>query len=533
MPGTLIADDTPLIRSTLVRILTHRRLAPTPIVEACNGEDAIRLAREVRPEVVLMDIRMPGLDGLQATSIIRNEVPEARVVMLTAYDEFAYAQKALKLGVEDYLLKPVRPDKLAETFADINNGIRRERERSQEVVGSSAALEQVLPVVERNLVENLIRGALPDAESMADTLAYLRREIVWPAVIVIKPDDFAAYVASNSVHMVRDLYERMVAITSRSLPEPERSLVGYSSPGRIIAIVSTDTVLQPVKARRALGELIRRHVQRETPVTVTVGLGERCPTLDSIPISYAEANLARRVHSSGNVVVHIDDLESTRYGDLQFLDPVQCECDLVRAIQEYHPEQAHDLLNRILDTLVQRHREELAPWQNHCAELMALAAWGVVNARVPTPHVLGVLHSQVIGLGAARNVSEVRSWALNSLAELLGMIGSMAEPENPVEAALDYIHQEYMRPDLSLNEVADVVGFSPSHLSTLFKEQTGRTYIRTLTALRLEHACHLLRTTDQSVAAVARAVGFRHTTNFYRHFRREVGVTPGDYRDAG
>jgi two-component system response regulator YesN len=533
MPGTLIADDTPLIRSTLVRILTHRHLAPTPIVEACNGEDAIRLAREVRPEIVLMDIRMPGLDGLQATSVIRTEVPEARVVMLTAYDEFAYAQKALKLGVTDYLLKPVRPDKLEETFTDIANGIRRERERSRDIVGSTAALEHVLPVVERNLVENLIRDALPESDSVLDSIAYLQREIVWPAVIVIKPDDYAAYVASNSVHAVRTLYERMVAITNRNLPEPHRSLVGYSSPGRIIAIVSADGELEPVKARRMLGERIRRQVQQETEITVTVGLGERCPTLDSIPLSYAEANLARRVHASGNVVVHIDDLTTGRCTDMHYLDPVQSECDFVRAIQGFQPDQAYQLFNEILDTLAKRHRDELAPWQNHCAELIALAAWGVVNTRVPTEQVLAVLHSQVMGLAAARNVNEVRSWALNSLMELLGMIDSMAEPDNPVGVALDYIRQEYTRPDLSLNEVADVVGFSPSHLSTLFKEQTGQTYIRTLTALRLEQARHLLRTTDNSVAAVALAVGYRHTTNFYRHFHREEGMTPGDYREAG
>ncbi|NLF77380.1 MAG: response regulator, partial [Chloroflexi bacterium] len=260
MAGTLIADDTPLIRSALRNILTRSAMDVEPIFEACDGEDAVRQARRCHPDIVLLDIKMPGMDGLEAASIIRDEFPRTKVVMLTAYDEFSYVYKALKLGVEDYLLKPVRPEKLVEVL----EGLQAKEQR--------------------------------------------RREEEW----------------------------------ARAAQRPPR--------------------------RAAVPP-------QELPIT-------------------------------------------------------------------------------------------------------------------PLPEA------------------------------------------DPVQQALTYIDDNYCNPDISLTEVAGAACLSPSHLSALFKAETGMTYIHYLTTLRMKRAQELLRSTTQSVASVARAVGYRHTTNFYRHFQREVGMTPAAYREA-
>lgn len=260
MAGTLIADDTPLIRSALRNILTRAAMDVEPIVEACDGEDAVRQARRCHPDLVLLDIKMPGMDGLEAASIIRDELPWAKVVMLTAYDEFCYVHKALKLGVEDYLLKPVRPEKLVELLTAIK---------------------------------------------------------------------------------AKEQYRR----------EGERARAPHFRPGR-------------------------------------------------------------------------------------------------RAAEQPEP------------------FARLLPYTD------------------------------------------------------------------PVQQALAYIGENFCCPDISLTEVASVVCLSPSHLSALFKAETGMTYIHYLTTLRMKRAQELLRSTMQSVASVARAVGYRHATNFYRHFQREVGMTPAAYREA-
>ncbi|MCB8968259.1 MAG: response regulator [Ardenticatenaceae bacterium] len=127
MAGILIVDDTPVIRSTLLNILGKQETGFTQTWEAANGEEAVQLARTHKPDIIIMDIKMPILTGLQAASIIRQEHPDIKIVMLTAYNEFTYVQKALKLGVRDYLLKPVRPNKLLELLTEIRHEIEEER----------------------------------------------------------------------------------------------------------------------------------------------------------------------------------------------------------------------------------------------------------------------------------------------------------------------------------------------------------------------------------------------------------------------
>jgi two-component system response regulator YesN len=109
MPGILVADDLPVIRTGIIHILTQYQVPLQPFIEAADGADAVQMARRHKPDIILMDIKMPKLDGLQAISMIRAEQPDVKVVMLTAYNEFSYIQRALKLSVRDYLLKPSRP----------------------------------------------------------------------------------------------------------------------------------------------------------------------------------------------------------------------------------------------------------------------------------------------------------------------------------------------------------------------------------------------------------------------------------------
>lgn len=119
MPSLLVVDDTPIIRSTIVNVVARSEMGFSPVVEAVNGADAIEKARAVPPDVVLMDIRMPGVDGLEAAGVIRREHPAARIVFLSAYDDFSYVQRALKLGAVDYLLKPIRPNSLRDLLDEL------------------------------------------------------------------------------------------------------------------------------------------------------------------------------------------------------------------------------------------------------------------------------------------------------------------------------------------------------------------------------------------------------------------------------
>ncbi|MCB9076951.1 MAG: response regulator [Anaerolineaceae bacterium] len=131
MPGLVVADDISIIRAHIVRIITQEKPEIQPIVEARNGQEALSLVDQTRPDIVLMDIKMPELDGLEATRLIRTRYPTIKTIILTAHDEFVYAQQALRLGAADYLLKPVRPNQLLVALSQVQNQIRQEQQQRE------------------------------------------------------------------------------------------------------------------------------------------------------------------------------------------------------------------------------------------------------------------------------------------------------------------------------------------------------------------------------------------------------------------
>jgi two-component system, response regulator YesN len=535
MTSLLIADDAPIIRSSLERILSQANIGLEPIWLAENGEEAVHLARLHRPDIVLIDIKMPGLTGLQAIGQIRQEQPGVKFIMLTAYNEFSYVQKALKLGARDYLLKPIRPDKLVELLGEIQKEIAEERRDLRTVALVKDSLQKTLPVIETNLVENLIRGTSPEDVTVSDALAYLGKRLIRPVVLVCKVDDFDAFAQKQTAVALQKLYLNLVETVHKALPDPRRALVGYSKPGRVVAIVSTEPGLTTAVQLRTLGETIRQAIATMLPVTVSVGIGQICLDLDSIPLSYAEANLARRYHRrlEGNKVVGIEDILENlpAQGEAAFY-LVEKERALVKAVEANQQQHARQLINEIVDYLTQQYRAAPEGMKNHCAELVTLAAWGAIGAGVAEAQALDVLHQQVRVLTARQSVPEIRAWALNSLAELLTLVQALAARPDAVQQAMAYIQTHFADADISLQAVAGAVNLSPSHLSAQFKSRMGLSYSKYLTAVRLEEAQKLLRTTDWSVTAVAETIGYPNVTNFYRHFQRQVGMTPAAYRDA-
>jgi len=533
MPGILVADDLPVIRTGIIHILTQYQVPLQPFIEAADGADAVQMARRHKPDIILMDIKMPKLDGLQAISMIRAEQPDVKVVMLTAYNEFSYLQKALKLSVRDYLLKPIRPAKLIELLEEIQKEIHEERRNLRTIEMVKDSLQKTLPVIEANLVETLIRGTNAEGVTTEESLAFLGKRLSRPAVFVGKLDDYDNIAQEKSAAQLQKIYLSLVEIVRHVLPEPQHALVGYSKPGRVIVILSCEQHLATVEQLRALADKIRQAINAEMSLTVTIGIGNVYSGWEAIPLSYAEANLARRYQSrkTGNAIFHVAEVLAAsidRTDDTSYR--IQHEQDLIHSIQNNDQERAMRLANEIVDYLTQRFKTNPEGFKNSCAELVMLIAWAVIGTGIEQHNVLKISHHQVMNLNSQQNMQEVRTWTMNSLAEFLAVLQVRTHKKNAVSQAVEYLQANYRRANISLQEVADAVYLSQSYLAWQFKATLGVSYVKYLTSLRIEEAKRLLRNTDLSIVAIAEKVGYPNVTNFYRHFQRLQGTTPAAYR---
>jgi two-component system response regulator YesN len=266
---------------------------------------------------------------------------------------------------------------------------------------------------------------------------------------------------------------------------------------------------------------------------MTVGIGNAYLDLASVPLSYAEANLARRYQRKvgGNTAAHIDDIQNLdASADDSAFNRVRAEQELVRCVHNGEEKRAAEILNEILDYLVQRLLNSPEAIKPGCTEVVTLIAWAVIGAGSEEKDALEVLHQQVHNLSSCRAIPEIRSWALNSLAEYMSLIQSRWRGKSAIQRAVDYIQVNYHRPEISLQEVAETVNLSQSHLASQFRSAIGVSYIKYLTTLRVEEAKRLLRVSDLSIAAIADAVGYPNITNFYRHFQNQTSMTPAAFR---
>jgi two-component system response regulator YesN len=248
MARLLVADDTPIIRSTIARVVERDMPDFCPVIEASNGAEAVELARQAKPDIVLMDIKMPALDGIQASTLLRAELPLTRIIILSAYDEFCYVQRALKLGVVDYLLKPIRPAKLTEILIQVYDQIQAERQQFRPSTEVGTYSEETHP-------EDIIQHALDyihQNQHRADiTLA-----------------EVAAAVSLSTSHLAHLLKERAGAsykqhLTSLRIESAKRLLrttnltisaigeeVGYPNATNFYRLFQRETGVTPASYRR-------------------------------------------------------------------------------------------------------------------------------------------------------------------------------------------------------------------------------------------------------------------------------------------
>lgn len=535
MPGILVVDDMPVIRAGILRVLEQNALGFSPVLEAADGQEAVDLARRHQPELILMDIKMPNLTGLQAAAQIKAEQPGVKVVMLTAHNEFSYVQKALKLGARDYLLKPVRTARLVELLQEITAEIQQEKSEQRTIEIVKGSLRKTLPVIETSLVDNLVRGTSPESASMEEALGFLGKRLENPAVIVCRVDHFDAVVQGKSPIELQQLYAELVETVRAELPEPQRSLVGYNNPGRVVAVVSCEASRASYESLHALGEQFRSAVCRIFPFTVTVGIGNAYKDWMSVPFSYAEANLARRYQHvyNRNTVVHIRDVQALNE-ETKGARPyrVQLEQDLVRCVRDNQQARAAELINELVDFLSGAVGESTDVLRNHCAEVVTLVSWAVIGTGTDERTALEVLHNQVHNLPEWKTVPELRAWMINSLAELMTIVPSRTRNADVIQRAVAYLQTHYQASEISLQDVANAVNLSPSYLGSLFKTALGVSYVKYLTQLRIDEAKRLLRTTDSSITVIAEQVGYPNVTNFYRHFQRQTHLTPAAFRQS-
>ncbi|OAT86677.1 response regulator [Desulfotomaculum copahuensis] len=532
----LLADDEPLERLAIRRVLEKERPAYQIVAECGDGAEAVALARELQPDVMLLDVKMPEMDGLEAGRAIRELLPGARLVFVTAYDEFTYARQAITMGASQYLLKPVAGEEMISMLDDLAGEIARERADRQETENLKAALEEMLPQIRLGFALDLVAGNIKQEEIRARA-EFLGLNPLPRLVLLAAVDNFHAGTENMPEIERQFLKKKILQIIERAVSQWPGALVAPGFRDEFLLLVPVEHISGRQTVRETairLGEKLCDLIRRQTLLTVTVGVGRPADSPAGLTRSYAEAAAAveYRVLYGGDQVIHADDV-TVRPGYRQhFASPAEQE--LAHAVRLGDKDAACRQLARLIAEMMLKQEMRPPVLKMKLLELGSLVTRAALEGGAGAEETAGIFLAGSSEFMSLESLDEVRAKMIEKVGLLADKVAEAREHRNSnlIRRAVKFI-DENMHRDLSLEEVARQVDLSPCYFSRLFKKAQGENFLDYLTRLRLKAARELLLTTGLPVTEIAARVGYRDYRYFGQVFKKLEGCTPTIFRGRG
>ena len=490
--------------------------------EAPDGEIALPLIETAQPDLLITDIKMPFMDGLQLCEIIRERMPRVKIIILSGHDEFNYAQAAVKLGVTEYLLKPLSALDLRNALQRIASVLHQER-REQE------SLERLRDQVEDNLAllrENFLLRLVMGGESSPAAIEHSQRlglDIIAKCYLVVL---IKVALCESAQPFDYNEYQQVARLVSNLVENNPDAFLIRKDMEELVLIIKGESPEQLKQEVRALTTQIKREVEDKTTCSLTIGMGHPQQRLGDIHISFAEALVS----------VKGAEGEALPFGSGGEADNAELLKLNKSALENHLRFGVTDEFDDFFDASIQ-------PLAEVALRSFLVKNYIFVDIVLTTAQFVGDLGgdvSQVVPevngvdrlLMNVKTLDQMREEIRRILSSALEFRNSQArhQQELLVHQAKAYIESHYSKPGLSLNEVAAQVNLSPSHFSVVFSQENGETFRDFLTRVRIERAKELLRTTNLKCFEVAYQSGYSDPHYFSYSFRKNTGLSPQQFR---
>lgn len=527
----MIADDEGIVIDAL-RFIIEKNFGDTCLIESAKtGRKVIELAESFRPDIALMDIQMPGINGIEAMKEIQKSNKNVIFIVVTAYDKFDYAKEAIGLGVMEYVNKPIDRSKMVALLQKAMTKIDQERAKRSNDLSAKEKLETVIPIIESGFIYSVL---FQDnyAEETESFKRFFEIEEEYGYMMIIECGD-----AAEKGHLTNTIgasvrihsnYTRLRETVKEYFP----GIVGPMMANSVIVFVpcaeetAADEYAERVRIIETARQMVRK-LRRDMDAQFRVGIGS-VKRLDQVQDSYTEAMNSFR-YTTGSVA-HAKDLPMACSYEEDY--PIRTEQKFFEGVQNGDVTVAVAEANRFFDWMAGRHGGEMLDVKLKALEFVLLAEKITYESGGST-YRFEARHDYLPSLLELKSYEEIRSWFLTKIREAAGNVLNSKENKtiSLVEQAKEYINGHYFS-DISLDDVSREVNISPYYFSKLFKEETGENFIEYVTAVRMEKAKELLMHTDKSMKEICCEVGYSDPNYFSRSFKKNVGVTPTEYKEG-
>ena len=531
MLKVFLAEDEFIIREGIKNNIDWQARGYEFCGEASDGELAFPLIQKTRPDILITDIKMPFVDGLALSRLVKKELPETEIIILSGYEEFDYAKEAIQIGVARYLLKPINGETLLQeidSVAEIILGKQKEkeiREKYQKEMEENSLRDQM------DLFQHLVTGdcSMEELLSVADKLD-LKIMAPWYSIVLLK--------IQSMKHDYEEYSGSIVVVDERiaKLAEPEHVLVfDRALEGRAFLFKADSEEELLAYQKEYLGD-VKEVLSGYANLRYFGGIGTPVNRLREIPASFEDASHA---------FAH------------RYLVAESCILDSSLLMQEGAAEQEDFRISAVNPEQIDRAKMQeflrtgdLDEVIYFVDEFFGKLDGGAMKSRIFRQYItmdayfsiadflkgLGLQKDEIEAPDQDSSILQDEKSAMDYIVRIMNKALVLREKrassryEDVVSEVIHYIEDNYAQEELSLNLLASHVNFSPNHLSMIFSQQTGQTLIRYLTDYRMNRAKELLRCSSKKSSVISMEVGYKDPHYFSYLFKKTQGMTPTQYR---
>ncbi|MCD8361890.1 MAG: response regulator [Lachnospiraceae bacterium] len=528
MYRVILADDEGIVLDSLQMIIEKHFPDQCEIETARTGRAVIELSERLSPDIIFMDIQMPGINGMEAIREIRKNNPAVEFIILSAYDKFDYAKEAINLGVLEYLNKPFSSAVIVEVLERAMHSIDSKRRKRSENLLIKEKMETVAPIIENGFIYAMLfqEYSTEDTENYK-LLLNLKAEYGCMLVFVMGDDQKGSHMTNAVGAGVRTQmnYTRVRELIKETFPD---SIVGSVLSNRIPVFLPMEKTRIGYEERIAMIDTCRelaRRLKRSMDIAFRIGIGQIRSLGESME-SYEGA--LKALASSTGSVAHVDDLPIQCRYDEEY--PIELERRLFEELKKGAVEDCERSAGEYFDWMLANYDEQD---ENVRLKILEFVLWAEHEAYMNAGldyHFSDRGNYLELVTGAEKN-SDLREWFVGKFGDASRkMSAKNTVRENQLVARAKSYIQENFQKDLSLDEMSKELDISPYYFSKLFKEETGSNFVEYVTSLRIERAKKLLVDETLSMKEICAQIGYSDPNYFSRIFKKNTGVTPTEFR---
>lgn len=534
MYKVMIVEDEIPIRNIIVKIIDWNQLGFELVYQADNGQMALAYLETNSVDLVITDISMPFMDGLELCKHISEFWPDTTIVILSGHNEFNYAQKAISLGVSNYLLKPVTKASFSETLTEIRSEMDEKHTARKDLDFLRKQYHQSKDVLKNKFFNNLIMGYnqnnLYDHKEIVEENLTASGYIVASLILEDVKNDFEGFWGKD-----RPLLEFAVLNLITELFNEINQDIVFIGPGNQICLILKLIDNNDVEYSSIIQALERicRLVDELFGINATIGVSGICESFSDLNFAYGEAvtALEYRVLEGSDRVIIKSNMEGKSSYTVTRLEEQLTRLEYSIKVGD------HSGTKKIITYIFSVINYEQIDINGFRTFLMQIAITILKSYNdIETKEEKDIFDYQIFSqLFEINDFEEIKLYLINLCNEFSNKISIIREDEeeNHVNEAIAYINDHYQDPVLTVESLCKVLFLSAGHFSRLFKKSTGVTFVDYLTKVRIDQAKYLLANTGQKMYEISINIGYEDPNYFSYNFKKQTKMTPSEWRKQG